>query len=133
MEDHSKRDIETIEDIRILVNHFYDRVRQDELLGPVFEGRIKNNWSKHLETMYRFWETILLGNYSYKGSPFTKHADLPVDKMHFDRWLELFYATIEEHFKGEKADEAKWRAQQMGGMFLYKIEYMRQTGHKILK
>ena len=126
------REIKTIEDVKLLVDAFYAKVRRDALLAPVFEERIKD-WPPHLETITRFWETLLLGNYTYLGSPFPKHADLPVEKKHFDRWLALFSETVDENFKGEKAREAKIRAQQMGGMFLHKIEYMRSTGNKLIK
>jgi len=117
-------EITSINEIVVLVDSFYDKVQKDELLGPIFDKVIQDNWDQHLEKMYRFWETVLLNNYTYHGSPFAPHARLPISAEHFDRWLELFLATIDDHFVGEKADEAKWRAQKMAEMFQYKHKHI---------
>lgn len=122
--------IESLEDIEYLVNSFYDKVRTDELLGPVFNSVIRDRWPEHLKKMYTFWQTVLLKEHTYFGSPFPPHARLPVQKAHFDRWLELFNGTVDEHFSGEKAEEAKWRALKMAEMFLMKIEYHQRKGTK---
>jgi len=127
------KEIENIDDIRTLVDSFYAKVREDELLGPIFEERIHNSWPQHLKKMYAFWETLLLGRHSYSGSPFIKHADLPISESHFDRWLHLFYETVDEHFTGEKAGEAKKKAGNMALMFLSKLSYLKKTGAKPLK
>lgn len=121
------KDISTIEDIKILVDEFYQSIREDELLGPIFNAILKDRWPPHLEKMYRFWQTVLLQEHTYFGSPFPPHAKLPVSKLHFDKWLKLWYCVIDQHFKGEKADEAKWRGDKMAEMFLSKIEYYANT------
>lgn len=113
--------------VQLLVNTFYGKVRENELLGPIFNGIIQDRWPVHLEKMYRFWETVLLGNHTYYGSPFPPHAELPVSQEHFDTWLRLWHTTIDEHFEGEKAVEAKWRGDKMAVMFLSKIEYYRNN------
>ena len=117
------KDITTIADIKQLVDSFYSKVRIDLLLGGIFNGVIKDRWPEHLEKMYRFWETILLEQHTYYGSPFRPHAMLPVERLHFDAWLKLWYETIDEHFTGTKAKEAKWRGEKMAAMFLTKIKY----------
>ena len=122
-----KKEIATIEEIRLLVDSFYDKVRSDELLGPIFERVIQNRWPVHLDKMYRFWQTVLLEEHTYSGSPFAPHAVLPVDKSHFEEWIRLFFETIDENFTGKKAIEAKWRAAKMADMFQYKIEYYQNT------
>ena len=76
--------------------------------------------------MYRFWETVLLNNHTYHGSPFAPHAKLPISAEHFERWLELFLETIDANFTGEKAKEAKWRAEKMAEMFQYKHKHINQ-------
>lgn len=78
-----------------LVDRFYDRVRVDPLLGPVFSGRI-SDWGPHLEQMRLFWSSVALMSGVYHGRPMPKHLPLPVDARHFDRWLELFEATAAE-------------------------------------
>ncbi len=120
-----KKDIENLDDIKLMVDEFYGRVKQNPLIGPIFIGVIKDNWPAHLEKLYRFWQTVLLSEPTYSGSPFKPHAHLPVSKKHFDVWLGLFNQTVNEHFAGPVADEAKWRAQKMAEMFLMKIEYLR--------
>ncbi|MCT8340644.1 group III truncated hemoglobin [Flavobacteriaceae bacterium TK19130] len=127
-----KAKITSLDDVKIVVDAFYGRVREDDLLGPVFNHVIQDRWPEHLQRMYTFWQTVLLGEHTYYGSPFPPHPKLPVTKEHFQRWLKLFTKTIDEHFEGEKADEAKWRASKMAEMFQYKIEAI-QNNSAILK
>jgi hemoglobin len=82
-----KNDINNIADIKLLVNSFYEKVRKDQLLKDIFNNRIEDRWPQHLEKMYRFWQTVLLEEHTYYGSPFLPHARLPISKEHFDSWL----------------------------------------------
>ena len=125
------KDISTLEDIQLLVDTFYEAVRKDTLIGGIFAGVI-SDWSHHLSKMYNFWQTVLLDAYTYQGSPFPPHAQLPVQQEHFDRWLQLWYQTLDSHFSGPKTEEAKWRAQKMSVMFLSKINYFREKGGRPL-
>ncbi len=129
MPDH---DILTIDDVRLLVDTFYGNARLDPLLGPIFEEAIGDRWPEHFDKLYRFWQTVLLGERTYFGRPFPPHAELPIRVEHFERWLTLFHGTIDELFEGEKADEAKWRSVQMAKVFHHKIETMRESGFKPL-
>ena len=122
-----KQDITTLEDIQILVNEFYTKIRQDDMLKDIFNKVIEDRWAEHLEKMVRFWQTVLLDNHTYHGSPFTPHAFLPVNKSHFEKWIFLFSETVDEHFAGEKAEQAKWQGQRMAEMFNLKIEYYRDS------
>jgi len=122
-----KKDIETLDDIKLLVNNFYNKVRQDELIGHIFNEKIQDRWPAHLEKMYRFWQTVLLEEHTYYGSPFLPHARLPVEKEHFDRWLKLFYETADELFAGKKNVRAKWQGERMAVMFQSKIEYYKNN------
>ena len=81
--------------IRRLVHGFYAKVRQDALLGPIFDSRVAD-WDEHLERMCRFWSSVATMSGTYHGNPMAKHIALPVDAAHFDRWLELFEATAAE-------------------------------------
>lgn len=123
----TKHDITTLEDIQLMVDTFYGTIQQDNLIGPIFNEKIQNSWPEHLERMYRFWQTILLEVHTYSGSPFPPHKQLPVSKDHFNRWITLFNNTIDAHFHGPTAEEAKLRAEKMAEMFLYKIEYFRNN------
>ncbi len=75
--------------IQALVHRFYARVREDSLLGPIFEARIAD-WGPHLERMCAFWSSVALMTGRYHGQPMRMHLPLPVDAEHFDRWLALF-------------------------------------------
>lgn len=78
--------------IERLVRGFYDRVRADPLIGPVFAARIAD-WEPHLQEMMAFWSSVALMTGRYHGRPMQKHLRLPVDARHFDRWLALFEDT----------------------------------------
>lgn len=104
--DHSERraaitaDIQArtgIDDAMIarLVHGFYDKVRADEVLGPVFAARI-GDWEPHLKRMCAFWSSVTLLTGTYHGRPMQAHHRLPVDAAHFDRWLMIFEKTASE-------------------------------------
>lgn len=126
------KDISNIEDIQLMVNTFYAAVQKDELIGAIFNEKIGDRWPEHLAKMYRFWQTILLQEHTYSGSPFPPHKQLPVEKEHFDRWMKIFTTTIDTLFAGAIADEAKLRGANMAYMFNYKIEYFRDQGKQPL-
>ena len=113
----TRPDITSPDDIKTLVDSFYERVNRDDLLAPIFNDVANVEWSTHLPTMYRFWEAMLLGGSSYQGAPFPKHAVLPVQQQHFERWLNLFFRTVDAHFAGSKSEEAKARALSIADTF----------------
>jgi len=119
-------DIETRDDIELLVNEFYHLVKQDETIGYIFTEVAEVNWDEHLPKMYSFWETVLLGVMSFKGNPMDKHIKLSkkthMQQVHFDAWLSLWNKTIDNHFVGEVADKAKQRGVNIAGLMLHKIE-----------
>jgi len=81
--------------IEQVVRCFYDRIQKDALLGPIFNQNIAD-WEPHLQTMMRFWSSVMLHSRRYEGRPMPKHIILPIDARHFDRWLELFDATVKQ-------------------------------------
>lgn len=122
-------DIETPDDIKFIVDEFYGKVRQDGLIGPVFDETVGDHWDRHLDIMYRFWQTVLLENgKTYFGNPFMKHAPLPIFEKHFQRWLYLWKETLQENYTGPLADEAFVRAEKMADVFLVKLDSIRQEG-----
>ena len=123
-----KKDLDTSTAISEMVHTFYTKVQKDELIGPIFNGVIEDRWPQHLEKMVGFWETILLNERKYFGSPFAKHAPLSIEKKHFERWLELFNANLALHFEGPLCEEAKKRAKQMALTFQYKLEHHVRSG-----
>jgi hemoglobin len=98
--------------IERLVRAFYDRVRRDALLGPVFEERI-SDWEPHLEKMFAFWSSLTLMSGRYHGQPMAKHIVLEVDAQHFDRWLALFEQTARDVCPPEAAERFIERAHRV--------------------
>jgi hemoglobin len=121
------KEILTLDDIKLLVDTFYGKVRNNPLIGPIFNERIQDRWPIHLEKMYSFWQTVLLEEYTYNGRPFPPHATMPIGHEHFEQWLALFAETVDELFTGDKADEAKWRAGKMAELFESKLNYFRNN------
>ena len=126
-----KPDIKNLDDIIIFVNEFYNKVQQDELIGPIFNGVI-TDWPPHLEKMYKFWNAALFGVPGFKGNPFAKHAPLPIKAEHFDRWLILFNEIIDNSFEGEMATDTKKRAELMAAMFLSRFKGMKKGSDKVI-
>jgi len=106
----AKTDITTEADIKTLVHRFYEKVRGDEQLGPIFDAAIQDNWDAHLQKMCDFWGTLLLYTRKYLSDPMVKHMPLPIQQEHFERWISLFNQTVDECFAGDLATEAKRRA-----------------------
>lgn len=117
----SRPDIQSEADVKLLVDTFYLKVNQDDMLAPVFNNFAGVDWSRHLPIMYDFWSGILLGTSRYRGRPFPKHMPLPIDVTHFQRWLALFNATVDELFAGPKANEAKMRALNIASVFEFRL------------
>ena len=97
-----------------LVDTFYDRVRMDAVLGPLFEARLAGKWQEHMPRMYAFWTKVLLGTGEFEGNVFGKHMALSgIDREHFVRWLTLFRLTSIEVFGAEDAKEAMLVAERI--------------------
>lgn len=120
------KNLETREDIEVLVNKFYDKVIEDETIGFFFQDVAKVDWSLHLPKMYAFWETLLLGKVSYKGNLMAVHFPInemvAMEKSHFNQWLQLWTETIRENFSGELADLAIYKASNIANLMAYKME-----------
>jgi hemoglobin len=121
-----QKEIEDRTDVSKLVRSFYDKVRQDIILGPIFNSII-TDWESHLELLTDFWETQLFLKRKYHGNPIKAHNDVD-EKMryaitpeHFGFWLNLWFETIDELFIGDTAFIAKNRARQMNTMLYMKM------------
>ena len=91
-------------DIRALVDRFYETVRVDDLLGPIFARHVAD-WSRHLPKMSDFWSTVVLRTGRYAGRPLEAHEALPgLTQAHFERWLALWERTVAEKI----ASQGQW-------------------------
>ena len=100
----TRHDITTRADIERLVDTFYERVRADEILAPIFDDVAHTDWARHLPKMYDFWETVLFGASAYRGQPIGIHVQLAtrvaLGQREFGRWLALFVDTVDAAFLG---------------------------------
>ena len=93
------------ETISHLVHAIYDRIRDDEILGPIFERVIGDQWTPHLAKMCDFWSSVMLSTGRFHGNPMMAHMRLKdVRPEHFERWLSMFRATASEVCPGELGD-----------------------------
>jgi hemoglobin len=97
--------------IRRLVDAFYDKVRLDAELAPIFLRAIPGDWEPHLTRMYAFWSSVMLTTGRYKGNPVVKHLVIPGIQPHlFERWLALFNETCGELFEDGVSEEFRAKA-----------------------
>jgi hemoglobin len=91
--------------IATLIDRFYVAVRRDPILGSVFENAIApEDWPRHLETMCRFWSSVVLGSGRYSGNPVAVHRAVSgLERPMFAHWLALFEATAMELFEPDHA------------------------------
>ncbi|MFY0625382.1 MAG: group III truncated hemoglobin [Reichenbachiella sp.] len=119
-------EIQTRDDIKTMIDAFYHKAVNDDVIGFFFTEVIQLDFEIHMPKMYDFWETTLFHKAVYKGNPMSVHQDLhqksPLEKVHYDRWQTLFLETVDELFEGEKAELAKQRAQSIAMMMQIKIK-----------
>ena len=111
-----RTDLRNRDDVERLVRSFYRDAAMDDRLGPVFAAA-GVDWPSHIDRLTDFWSWQLLGERGYTGNPLRVHQPVhvatPFTDAHFERWLELFTATVDDHFRGPTADVAKSRATKM--------------------
>lgn len=99
-----------------LVDHFYEKVRRDPRIGPIFNAAV-HDWDGHKRLLTSFWASVALRAGSYRGNPMAAHRPHPIRVEHFDHWLALWRETC-----AEELDEA--HAAQM-------LEYARRIGDSL--
>lgn len=118
-------DITTPAHIKTLVDAFYQKVLAEPEIGFIFNDVAKLSWDEHMPTMYSFWGSLLLGTNTYAGNPMVKHMQLnklvTLTPAHFNKWLQLWMATVNQNFAGPKANEAIARATSIAGIMQLKI------------
>lgn len=129
------KDIGSRNDIELLVDAFYSKIRKDELIGFIFSDIAKVNWEKHLPVMYDFFENMLFYTGSYTGNPMELHKHInrlfPLTDEHFVRWLSLFNSTVDELFSGDTAMLVKQRAKSIAAVMQIKIANEQSSADRI--
>ena len=108
----------TEQQIAILVDRFYDKVRVDPMLGPVFNAAV-DDWPEHKRLLTSFWASITLGARSYRGNPMARHRGHPIRAEHFDHWLALWRQTAAEVLAPEHAQLVSGHADRIGRSLRY--------------
>lgn len=102
------------ETIALLVHGFYDDVRNDPLLGPVFESALQGRWDAHLQRLIDFWGTVALGTRSFSGDVLGKHMALEdITPAHFAAWVGLWQKHTELHFAPDAARDLQRMAHRI--------------------
>lgn len=124
-------DIQNREDVALLVNTFYTKVRANDELGPIFNSAIKD-WDSHLIHLTNFWESQLFRKNVFSGNPLKKHVEVDENNNNqltndlFGLWLQFWLGTIDELFEGELANLAKDRARNIASFMFMEIFRSRQ-------
>jgi len=114
----------TRENIEEMVMNFYRRVLKDDVVGPFFIAKLGDDmnseyWQPHLKLLVDFWASIALGDPSYRGNPFAPHMSLgELKRETFEQWLTLFYATLDEVYEPQIANQFKERSSIIAGNFM---------------
>lgn len=126
-----KKDIESREDIKSLIDVFYQKVRGDKDLSIFFTEIVSEDWERHLMVMYNFWENILFYTGSYSGNPMHLHKHIhhihSLERTHFHKWVQLFTETCHEMYSGKNADTAIRKAEKIASIMEFTIHEERQN------
>lgn len=120
----------TEEDIARLVAAFYARVREDPLLGPIFDDAI-DDWPHHLEKLAAFWSSVMLTSGRYKGNPMVAHVrqERRMQPNAFARWLELWRETSDQVMRPDAAAAFQDRASRIAESLQLGLQFHRERGH----
>ena len=124
-----KHDIRNREDIRLLMEQFYDKLLADESISYLFTDVAKINLDEHFPVLVDFWDSILFQADTYHKNAMKPHVDLhqqsPLEAHHFKTWLSYFIATVNKLFEGEKAELARQRATSIATVMQIKVIEMK--------
>ncbi len=120
-------DLCTEEEVHQLVHGFYAQVRQDSVLGPIFDTHIQD-WDPHLAKMVDFWSGALRGTARFRGAPMPKHVALPgLSAELFQRWLTLFGQTTAALGNAAMQERANELAHRIAESLWYGYQMYRGT------
>jgi hemoglobin len=120
-----KNDIETREDIILLMESFYKKLLADERIAYIFTDVARINILTHIPVLADFWEMVLFQKGTYQKNVMQIHKDLsekwPITKDHFNTWLVHFNDTVDELFEGPNSILAKQRAMSIATLMEIKM------------
>jgi hemoglobin len=121
------KDITAREEIEHILHQFYKKAFADEKIGFFFTEVVPLNLQTHIPHIADFWESVIFNARGYRKNVMEVHQHIstlsPIRKEHLDRWVELFSATVDEHFQGDKASLMKNRAISIATLMNLKISH----------
>lgn len=126
-----KKDLYNREDVELLVDTFYEKVKANATIGYIFNDIAKVDWENHLPLMYSFWASILLGEHSFSGNPMDKHIQLskiaPMTDKEFSEWLKYLFKPLMNFLKEKKRRKLKQELQILLDLCFTKSTQASQT------
>jgi hemoglobin len=120
-------DLESIDDVKKVVNSFYSAVLDEPVLKDIFQ-MTEEEWAHHLPRMYNFWENWLWQTGSYTGGMMQVHIHVnkkhKLESIHFEHWVALFQATVSSLYFGPNANLMKQKAYEIGEIMLAKLNHI---------
>lgn len=109
-----------------LVEQFYESIRADEMLGPIFGAKVAD-WPHHLARMKDFWASVMLESGRFSGNPMRKHIAIGgLDAAHFERWQSVWSETLNRIAPNDQvADRFRGAAHRIGESLLTGIQINR--------
>ncbi|TDD95576.1 group III truncated hemoglobin [Flavobacterium cellulosilyticum] len=121
------RDIQTREDLHLVMSSFYDKLLSDDKINFIFTEVAKIDLKPHLLELVDFWEQMLFDTGDYKKNVLQLHLDINqktnLPQEHFDIWLNYFNVTIDENFSGPIAENMKTRALSIATVMKIKMQH----------
>ncbi len=106
-----KPDLDSLPKIEYCIHQFYQQVLDDELLAPIFKVTANVDIEVHIPIICCYWEKLLPGGDRYKRHTMNIHRNIAaktrLEAQHFERWLALFIATLEDNYEGANTQRAK--------------------------
>ena len=112
------RDIQTSDDVAVIVADFYGTMADDPVLAPFFADL---DMPRHVETLTRFWTSLVFSTGTYHGRPLAPHFALGLDGRHFVAWMTRFERIVGTHFAGPNADRMRQQARQIAAVFQHRL------------
>ena len=112
--------------IATLVDRFYEKVRIDAQLGPVFNAAV-HDWDEHKALLTSFWSSVALRTGSYRGNPMAAHRPHPIRAEHFDHWIALWLETSTEVLDEASAAQMVEYAQRIGRSLKFGLGLKREA------
>lgn len=121
------KDIETREDIILIMREFYDKLLADYAIRFFFTRitSVNEHLEAHFEILATFWEQSLFLKGGYYNNMFSIHKEVhekaAFTKEHYTIWLNHFNSTIDAYFAGKNAEQMKTQAISMATIMQIKF------------